>query len=98
MLRRIDLRGVSGDLGARLPRPDLSVSAPTSSVRLLDDVNLRLKKLGEEQAELVAALAVGDADRATQETADLWYHCLVALRAAGVDLEGVLSALPSREG
>jgi histidinol dehydrogenase len=42
VLRRIDLRGVSGDLGARLPRPDLSVSAPTSSVRLLlDEVESR---------------------------------------------------------
>jgi phosphoribosyl-ATP pyrophosphohydrolase/phosphoribosyl-AMP cyclohydrolase len=88
------LQRLDGTLRARATeRP-----ANSYTVRLLDDVNLRLKKLGEEQAELVAALAVGDADRAAQETADLWYHCLVALRAEGVGLDAVLSALASREG
>ena len=51
--------------------------------RLLDDRNLRLKKLGEEAAELVTACADADAHRAVEETADLVYHALVALRAAG---------------
>jgi len=59
---------------------------PSYTRRLLDDRNLRLKKLGEESAELVAAAADGDAARATEEAADLVYHALVALRGVGVGL------------
>ena len=55
--------------------------------RLLDDRNLRLKKIGEEAAELVTACADGDIERAREETADLVYHALVALRAVGGTLE-----------
>ena len=68
---------------------------PSYTQRLLTDRNLRLKKLGEECAELVTALADGDAERAREEGADLVYHALVALRAAGVtlaDLQRVLAA------
>jgi phosphoribosyl-ATP pyrophosphohydrolase/phosphoribosyl-AMP cyclohydrolase len=54
--------------------------------RLLDDRNLRLKKLGEEAAELVTACADGDPARAVQEGMDVLYHALVALRAVGVTL------------
>jgi phosphoribosyl-ATP pyrophosphohydrolase/phosphoribosyl-AMP cyclohydrolase len=70
--------------------------AGSYTVKLLDDANLRLKKLGEESAELVAALAVGDTGRATEEAADLVYHVLVALRAAGVDVNAVLEELDRR--
>ena len=62
--------------------------------RLLADRNLRLKKLGEEAAELVLACADDDRARAVEEAADLLYHTLVALRALGaalVDLEAVVS-------
>ncbi len=68
------------------------------TVKLLDDTNLRLKKLGEESAELVAALATADTDRAAEEAADLLYHVLVALRAEGVGLDAVLAALNARAG
>jgi phosphoribosyl-ATP pyrophosphohydrolase/phosphoribosyl-AMP cyclohydrolase len=64
--------------------------------RLLSDRNLRLKKIGEESAELVTALADNDATRAAEEAADLVYHVLVALRAAGVGLEAVNAILSSR--
>lgn len=64
--------------------------------RLLGDRNLRLKKLGEESAELVLALADGDAERATNEAADLLYHLLVALRALGVRLDDVRRVLDDR--
>ena len=64
--------------------------------RLLDDRNLRLKKLGEEAAELVTACADGDADRAREETADLVYHALVALRAAGGTLADVQKVFAGR--
>jgi phosphoribosyl-ATP pyrophosphohydrolase/phosphoribosyl-AMP cyclohydrolase len=64
--------------------------------RLLTDRNLRLKKLGEECAELVTALADGDAERAREEAADLVYHTLVALRATGVTLADVQATLAAR--
>jgi phosphoribosyl-ATP pyrophosphohydrolase/phosphoribosyl-AMP cyclohydrolase len=65
--------------------------------RLLADRNLRLKKLGEECAELITACADGDRARAIGESADLIYHTLVAARAAGVSLEDVCVELTRRE-
>lgn len=69
---------------------------PSYTQRLLADRNLRLKKLGEECAELVTALADGDAERAREEGADLIFHALVALRAAGVTLADVQRILAAR--
>lgn len=66
--------------------------------RLLADRNLRLKKIGEESAELVAACADADASRAAEEAADLVYHAIVALRAVGASLEDVRAVLASRAG
>jgi phosphoribosyl-ATP pyrophosphohydrolase/phosphoribosyl-AMP cyclohydrolase len=66
--------------------------------RLLADRNLRLKKLGEEAAELVTACADGEAPRAAEETADLVYHALVALRAVGASLDDVRAVLAARAG
>jgi phosphoribosyl-ATP pyrophosphohydrolase/phosphoribosyl-AMP cyclohydrolase len=75
-----------------------AATAPTSGYtgRLLSDRNLRLKKIGEESAELVLALADGDAERAANEAADLIYHTLVGLRAVGVGLEAVRQILDDR--
>lgn len=64
--------------------------------RLLTDRNLRLKKIGEEAAELVLALADNDTSRAAEEGADLLYHMLVALRAQGVTLDDVRHVLARR--
>ena len=64
--------------------------------RLLDDRNLRLKKIGEEAAEFVLACADHDENRATNEAADLWYHSLVALHAEGGSLSRLLAILESR--
>ena len=69
---------------------------PSYTRRLLDDRNLRLKKLGEEAAELVVACADGDATRARSEGADLVYHTLVALRALGVTLDDLRAELEGR--
>jgi phosphoribosyl-AMP cyclohydrolase / phosphoribosyl-ATP pyrophosphohydrolase len=66
--------------------------------RLLDDGNLRLKKLGEEAIELALACERGDATRAAEEAADLLYHALVACRAAGVSAAAVLAVLDARRG
>ena len=72
--------------------------APSYTRRLLDDRNLRLKKLGEEAAELAVACADGDRVRAAEEGADLVYHALVALRGVGASLEDVRRVLRRRVG
>ncbi len=63
---------------------------------LLADRNLRLKKIGEESAELVTACADGDATRCAEEAADLIYHVGVALEAAGTTLDAVAAVLWER--
>ena len=92
--------------GDVLDRLDATIASRASSTeddgtsytrRLLGDANLRLKKIGEESAEVVHAVAVGDRERAVEETADLLYHSLVALRALGVGLDDVRRALARRE-
>ena len=84
---------VDGIIADRAASGDASVSYTR---RLLDDRNLRLKKLGEEAAELVTACADGDADGAREETADLVFHALVALHAAGGTLADVQKVLAER--
>jgi phosphoribosyl-ATP pyrophosphohydrolase/phosphoribosyl-AMP cyclohydrolase len=66
--------------------------------QLLEDANLRLKKLGEEAVELVLACRDGDAPRAAEEAADLVYHLLIACVAVGVTADDVLAALDRRRG
>jgi phosphoribosyl-ATP pyrophosphohydrolase/phosphoribosyl-AMP cyclohydrolase len=80
-------------IDARARAPEASGSYTR---RLLDDRNLRLKKVGEEAAELVLACADQDRDRAVNETADLWYHSLTALHAVGGSLHDVLLELRRR--
>lgn len=64
--------------------------------KLLLDRNLRLKKLGEESAELIAACADGDTTRSSAEAADLIYHVAVALEAIGSSLDVVAEVLLER--
>lgn len=64
--------------------------------RLLADRNLRHKKLGEEAVELTMACLDGDRERIAEEGADLVYHTLVAMRAAGVGLEELRRVLDGR--
>lgn len=64
--------------------------------KLLSDENLRVKKLGEESAELIAALTRNDPDVA-EEAADLVYHLMVALLAAGQSWAEVVDALRRRQ-
>lgn len=74
-------------------------AAPTEdsyTARLLGDRNLRLKKIGEEAAELAVACADQDTERAAEEAADLIYHALVACRALGVSADQVLERLATR--
>jgi phosphoribosyl-ATP pyrophosphohydrolase len=65
--------------------------------RLLDrGVGQCAKKFGEEAVETVLAAVSEDRDRLIGEAADLVYHLLVVLRARGVTLAEVESALAAR--
>ncbi|HTJ84668.1 MAG TPA: bifunctional phosphoribosyl-AMP cyclohydrolase/phosphoribosyl-ATP diphosphatase HisIE [Polyangiaceae bacterium] len=76
------------------PAPD---AAPSYTKKLLADRNLRLKKIGEEAGELLVALAdANDETRIAEEAADLTYHVMVALEAAGVPFERVREILDRR--
>jgi phosphoribosyl-ATP pyrophosphohydrolase/phosphoribosyl-AMP cyclohydrolase len=75
-----------------------STGKPSYTRALLDDRNLRLKKIGEEAAELVLACGDNDPERATSEAADLLYHTMVALHALGVRLSDVREELSRRAG
>jgi phosphoribosyl-ATP pyrophosphohydrolase/phosphoribosyl-AMP cyclohydrolase len=93
-------RGENGDALSELAATIEARSAgeePTSYTRrLLRDRNLRLKKVTEEAGEFVVACADGDKARVTEEAADVMYHLLVAMRAAGVTLDDVRRVLDGR--
>jgi phosphoribosyl-ATP pyrophosphohydrolase len=57
-----------------------------------------LKKVGEEATEVVMAAKDGDRQRIVGETADLWFHTLVALSHFGLGPAEVLAELERREG
>jgi phosphoribosyl-ATP pyrophosphohydrolase len=65
---------------------------------LLADPARAAKKFGEEAVETVIAAIQGDADSLVAESADLIYHWLVLLAAAGVSPDTVADKLAAREG
>ena len=68
------------------------------TAQLLADLDRAAKKMGEEAVETVIAAAQGDRDALTAESADLIYHWLVLIAAAGVSLDDVAAILEAREG
>jgi phosphoribosyl-ATP pyrophosphohydrolase/phosphoribosyl-AMP cyclohydrolase len=97
-----DSAGAAGDITGSLQqvirqRTNAGHDPASYTQRLLADRNLRLKKLGEEVAELTVACADGNALRATEEAADLVYHAMVALAALGVDWTQVQGELADRQ-
>jgi len=73
-------------------------AAASYTAKLLADPSLAAKKLGEEAIETVIAATQGDKPALAAESADLIYHWLVVLAAAGVTLDDVAAKLESREG
>jgi phosphoribosyl-ATP pyrophosphohydrolase len=73
-------------------------SSTSYTAQLLGDLDRAAKKLGEEAVETVIAAAQGDRDALISESADLMYHWLVVLAAAGVSLDEVADKLEAREG
>lgn len=74
--------------------PDSSYTAKL----LAEGVERSAKKLGEEAVEVVISAVARDKDGLAAESADLIYHFLVVLTAAGVSLDDVAGWLESREG
>lgn len=68
------------------------------TAQLLGDLDRAAKKMGEEAVETVIAAAQGDREGLTHESADLIYHWLVVIAAAGVSLDEVAERLEQREG
>ena len=60
--------------------------------------NKIIKKLGEENAELIKAILTEEDKDVAGETADLLYHLIVALEFRGVAFEDVLGVLEDRFG
>jgi phosphoribosyl-ATP pyrophosphohydrolase len=76
-----------------------SADAGTSyTAQLLSDPVRAAKKLGEEAVETVIAALGADKQAIAAESADLIYHWLVVLAAAGVSLDDVAAKLEAREG
>ncbi|NOK08147.1 bifunctional phosphoribosyl-AMP cyclohydrolase/phosphoribosyl-ATP diphosphatase HisIE [Corallococcus exercitus] len=90
------LTHLDATLAARATGPLPEGAKPSYTRRLLEDRNLRLKKLGEEAAELVTACADADKHRAAEEAADVLYHVLVAVRPLGLTLDDVKAVLAAR--
>ena len=85
------------ELSAIVEQRDRERPEGSYTTRLLEDENLRLKKLGEELSELIAALVRGN-ETVPEEAADLVYHLVVALQGAGRGWDEVESALAKRRG
>lgn len=84
---------------ARLEATIASRADPATShtARLLAQGPKRAaQKVGEEGVEVALAVAAGDAGEIAEETADLLYHLLVALRSRGLALADALAVLDAR--
>ncbi|MEN6444374.1 MAG: phosphoribosyl-ATP diphosphatase [Methanoregula sp.] len=78
---------------AEHPTPESYTSRLLLDKKGIDKV---LEKVGEESTEFILAVKNGVPERTVEETADLLFHILVALRAADVRLEDVLAELKHR--
>ena len=91
------LAGLAATIADRVSSAgDPEAGRPSYTRRLLADRNLRLKKIGEEAAELVVAIADEDRMRAVEEGADLLFHVLVGLQGIGGSFDDLRRVLASR--
>jgi len=89
---------VLGRLAATIESRKAADADASYTAQLLSDPARAAKKLGEEAVETVIAAAQGDTAALAAESADLIYHWLVVLAAAGVSLDEVAAKLEGREG
>jgi phosphoribosyl-ATP pyrophosphohydrolase len=78
---------------AEHPTSDSYTSRLRTDRKGVDEV---LEKVGEESTEFILAVKNGVPERTVEETSDLLFHVLVALRAAGVELADVIAELERR--
>jgi len=92
------LARIADTLETRRPENGGDPTASYSAKLLAKGPDAVLKKIGEEATELVMAAKDGMPERIVSETADLWFHCLVALTHFKLRPEDVLAELARREG
>lgn len=85
-------------LETRLPGKGGDPGSSYSAKLLARGPDAFLKKIGEEATELVMAAKDNAPERIVYETADLWFHSLVALAHYNLRPEDVLRELARREG
>ena len=85
------------DLDERIAqRVDAPAEQSYTAKLLAEGVERCARKFGEEAVELVIAAVSGDEAGTSGEAADVLYHLLVVLRAAGVPLNQVMVELEHR--
>jgi phosphoribosyl-ATP pyrophosphohydrolase len=75
------------------PREGSYVSRLASGEKGIDGI---LEKVGEEALEFILAVKNGDPEATVSEAADLQFHLLLALAAAGIDPDEVFAELRKR--
>src|SRR5688572_30297680 len=102
-LRRNDIVGLEGpcmtleDLEARIAtRAAASPDESYTAKLIARGMEKCAQKLGEEATEAVIAAVTGNKPELIKESADVLYHLLVVLRAAGIPLEDVMAELDAR--
>jgi phosphoribosyl-ATP pyrophosphohydrolase len=78
-------------------RASASPSESYTARLLHDGVAKCAQKLGEEAVEAAIAAVRGDNAELTREAADVLFHLLVVLEAAGVELDDVYAELEARQ-
>ena len=75
------------------PSPESYISRLVSGEKGADRT---LEKVGEEATEFIIAVKNGDHVQTVSEAADLQFHFLVALKAAGIEFSEILGELAER--
>ena len=87
-----ELWEIIGDRVAN-PREGSYISSLLRDRKGIDRV---LEKIGEESTEYIIAVKNGRKEDIVMEAADLQFHLLVSLKAAGIEFSEVLGELESR--
>ena len=98
MIRTVDPKMIS-EIWAVICERAENPKPESYTTRLLTDpkgIDKVLEKVGEESTEFILAIKNGVNERTVEETADLLFHILVALRAAEIDLNDVMRELEYR--
>jgi len=78
---------------ANHPTPDSYVSSILTHRKGIDK---SLEKFGEESTEFILAVKNGVNQRSVEDVADVLFHFMIALRAAGVGFDEILTELAAR--